>query len=70
MSKKSLYEESKLGLFSLLKQLAFSGLSLAILLLLTGGNPSFLVLNGFVISCILFVAHSEEKRLTKDKNNE
>lgn len=70
MSKKSLYEVSKSNLSSLIKQTAQVGLGFAGVLLLTGGNPSPLILGGSVLSGIAFVAYSQEKRLTKDRNHE
>jgi len=70
MRRKSLYEESKSSLSSLVKQMAQVGLGFAGVLLLTGGNPSPLILGSSVLGGIAFVAYSEEKRLTKDRENE
>lgn len=66
MSKRSIYEESKSNLLSLIKQTAQIGLGFVGILLLTGRNPSPLILGGSVLGGIVFVAYSEGKRLNHE----
>jgi uncharacterized protein YjbI with pentapeptide repeats len=63
----SLYKDAKAGLSSLIKQVGqvFGGLIL--MLILTGGSPpSWIVVSSFFIG-IVFVAWSENKRVTNEK---
>jgi len=60
--RKSLYDESKQDLKSLVKQIAQVGIGLVGVLLLTGGKLSPLILGSSVLGGISFVTYSEIKR--------
>lgn len=60
----SLYQEAKQGLISLLKQTAYVFVGWIIMLLLTKGNPSALVLSLTFVIGVAFVAWCEKRRLT------
>lgn len=61
--KRSLYQEAKSSLVSLVRQIVFVGIGLLIFLFLTEGNPSSLVLTISFGSGIIFVAWNESQRL-------
>ncbi|QLE42251.1 pentapeptide repeat-containing protein [Nostoc sp. C052] len=58
------FDDAKAGLSSLVKQTALVGVGFLLMLLLTGGNPSALVVGFSVCLGIIFVAWSEKDRLT------
>jgi len=61
----SLYEESKAGLSSLVKETAQVGAGFLVMLLLTGGQPLAYTVGLSFVGGVAFVAWSEHKRLTK-----
>lgn len=60
----SLYKEAKEGFISLLKQTVYVSVGFSVVLLLTRGNPSVLVLSITFVVGIGFVAWCEKQRLT------
>ncbi|HLO83836.1 MAG TPA: pentapeptide repeat-containing protein [Nostocaceae cyanobacterium] len=63
----SIYEESKASFNSLIKQTVQVGTAFLVMLLLTGGNPSELTIILCFIAGISFVAWSEQKRITQQR---
>lgn len=65
----SLYQDAKAGLSSLVKQMTVVSIGFLALLLVTGGRPpAWLVGIGF-FSSTLFVAWSEQERITQSRKN-
>jgi uncharacterized protein YjbI with pentapeptide repeats len=63
----SIYEEAKASLHSLIKQTVQVGVAFLIVLLLTGGNPPDFTIILCFISGVGFVAWSEKKHITQQR---